>query len=61
MNDIHVLHLIDGLTFGGAETLLRDLATGLEKRGYRITVGYSTPGPFVQELIDKGLTLRRCV
>jgi glycosyltransferase involved in cell wall biosynthesis len=58
MNDIHVLHLIDGLTFGGAETLLRDLAAGLEKRGYRITVGYSTPGPFVQELIDKGLTLK---
>jgi len=58
MNDIHVLHLIDGLTFGGAETLLRDLAAGLEKRGYRITVGYSTPGPFVQELADKGLTLK---
>jgi glycosyltransferase involved in cell wall biosynthesis len=58
MNDIHVLHLIDGLTFGGAETLLRDLAVGLEKRGYRITVGYSTPGPFVQELAEKGLTLK---
>ena len=55
----HVLHLIDGLTFGGAETLLRDLASGLEKRGYRVTVGYSTPGPFVQELADKGLTLKR--
>lgn len=57
--DIHVLHLIDGLTFGGAETLLRDLAHGLETRGYRVTVGYSTPGPFVQELEKKGLTLRR--
>lgn len=55
---IHVLHLIDGLTFGGAETLLRDLASGLEKRGYRITVGYSTPGPFVEELENKGLTLK---
>lgn len=59
MTDVHVLHLIDGLTFGGAETLLRDLASGLERRGYRITVGYSTPGPFVQELADKGLTLKR--
>ena len=59
MNEIHVLHLIDGLTFGGAETLLRDLAAGQEKRGYRVTVGYSTPGPFVQELQNKGLKLKR--
>lgn len=59
MNKIHVLHLIDGLTFGGAETLLRDLAVRLEQRGYRITVGYSTPGPFVQVLLDMGLTLKR--
>lgn len=57
MKQVHVLHLIDGLTFGGAETLLRDLAVGLEKRGYRITVGYSTPGPFVEELADRGLNL----
>ena len=58
MNTTHVLHFIDGLTFGGAETLLRDLASGLEKRGYRITIGYSTPGPFVEELANKGLTLK---
>lgn len=58
MHNPHVFHLIDGLTFGGAETLLRDLAAGLETRGYRVTVGYSTPGPFVQELADKGLTLK---
>lgn len=51
--------MIDGLTFGGAETLLRDLASGLEDRGYRITVGYSTPGPFVQELANKNLKLIR--
>lgn len=59
MDKIHVFHMIDGLTFGGAETLLRDLAAGLETRGYRITVGYSTPGPFVQELANKGLRLVR--
>lgn len=59
MDKIHVFHMIDGLTFGGAETLLRDLAAGLETRGYRITVGYSTTGPFVQELQDKGLRLIR--
>lgn len=56
---IHVFHLIDGLTFGGAETLLRDLASGLENLGYRVTVGYSTPGPFVQVLEKEGLHLVR--
>ncbi len=59
MEKIHIFHMIDGLTFGGAETLLRDLASGLEDRGYRITVGYSTPGPFVQELANKNLKLIR--
>lgn len=57
MEKMHIFHMIDGLTFGGAETLLRDLASGLEGRGYRITVGYSTPGPFVQELVNKNLKL----
>jgi len=59
MDKPHIFHMIDGLTFGGAETLLRDLAAGLEMRGYRITVGYSTPGPFVSELEKKGLRLVR--
>lgn len=59
MDKLHVFHMIDGLTFGGAETLLRDLAAGLEMRGYQITVGYSTPGPFVSELEKKGLRLVR--
>lgn len=58
MKKIHVFHLIDGLTFGGAETLLRDLAAGLEKRGYEITVAYSTHGAFVQELENKGIKLK---
>lgn len=57
MDEIRVFHMIDGLTFGGAETLLRDLAAGLETHGYQITVGYSTPGPFVSELKNKGLNL----
>jgi glycosyltransferase involved in cell wall biosynthesis len=57
MKQIHIFHLIDGLTFGGAETLLRDLAAGLEQRGYRITVAYSTHGAFVEELEKKGLRL----
>ena len=38
MKPVHVLHLIDGLNVGGAEVLLRDLATGLVARGYRVSV-----------------------
>jgi len=57
MTGAHVLHLIDGLNIGGAEVLLRDLTSGLLRRGYRVSVGYSTPGPLVRELEDLGINL----
>jgi glycosyltransferase involved in cell wall biosynthesis len=56
---IHILHLIDGLNVGGAEVLLRDLTAGLTERGYRVSVGYSTPGPLVEALTANGLKLTR--
>ncbi|NQU29506.1 MAG: glycosyltransferase [Anaerolineae bacterium] len=59
MTGTHVLHLIDGLNIGGAEVLLRDLTIGLMKRGYRVSVGYSTPGPLVQEVEALGIKLTR--
>lgn len=59
MTAVHVLHLIDGLNVGGAEVLLRDLAVGLVTRGYRVSVGYSTPGPLVDDLTAQGLKLTR--
>jgi glycosyltransferase involved in cell wall biosynthesis len=59
MKSVHILHLIDGLNVGGAEVLLRDLAEGLAMRGYRVSIGYSTPGPLAKELAATGLHLTR--
>jgi glycosyltransferase involved in cell wall biosynthesis len=59
MTPVHVLHLIDGLNMGGAEVLLRDLTGGLVQRGYHVSVGYSTPGPLVDELAANNLRLTR--
>lgn len=55
----HVLQLIDSLNIGGAEILLRDLSVGLAQRGFRVSVGYSTPGPLARDLKDLGLTVTR--
>jgi glycosyltransferase involved in cell wall biosynthesis len=59
MKPVHILHLIDGLNVGGAEVLLRDLTEGLAIRGYRVSIGYSTPGPLADELAATGLHLTR--
>jgi glycosyltransferase involved in cell wall biosynthesis len=52
---IRILQLIDGLNIGGAEVLLRDLCTGLQERGFEVGVGYSTPGPIIQDLQAIGI------
>lgn len=52
---IHVLHLIDGLNVGGAEMLLCDLTSGLSEHGFRISVGYCTPGPLVKYFTDRNI------
>ena len=59
MTAAHVLQLIDGLKIGGAEILLRELSVGLVDRGFRVSIGYSSPGPLVQELTSLGLPLTR--
>jgi len=59
MTSAHVLQLIDGLKIGGAEILLRELSMGLIRRGYRVSIGYSSSGPLVQELTALGLPLTR--
>jgi glycosyltransferase involved in cell wall biosynthesis len=46
---ISVMYFIDSMNFGGAEMLLLNLASALKKRGYRVSVRYSTPGPLVKE------------
>jgi glycosyltransferase involved in cell wall biosynthesis len=56
MTRIHVLQLIDGLKIGGAEVLLRDLTAGLQNDPrFRVSVGYSTPGPLVEEVEALGV------
>jgi len=53
---IRVLQLIDGLNIGGAEVLLKDLSAGLLKHGFDVGVGYSTPGPILNDLQSIGIT-----
>ncbi len=53
MQSVHILHLIDGLNIGGAEMLLCDLSDGLQNYGFKVSVGYSTPGPLVKVISDK--------
>jgi len=46
---IRVLHLIDSLRYGGAETLLFELTSRLEAHGFRPSVFYCEPGPLVED------------
>ena len=59
MAGAHVLQLIDSLNIGGAEILLRDLSLGLVQRGFRVSIGYSTPGPLARDLQELGLPVTR--
>lgn len=59
MSQVHVLQIIDGLNVGGAEMLLRELAPGLQQRGYRVSVAYSTQGPLAADLRAMGLAVTR--
>jgi len=59
MAGVHVLQLIDGLNIGGAEMLLRELSVGLRRHGFRVTIGYSTPGPLAGDLTSLGFPLTR--
>jgi glycosyltransferase involved in cell wall biosynthesis len=59
MSTIHVLQLIDGLNIGGAETLLLELSSGLVRRGFRLSIGYSTHGPFAGVLKSRGFNITR--
>lgn len=58
MNEpIHVMQLIDGMEVGGAEIMLRDATRGLLKRGYRVSIGYCTPGSLIKEFEEMGVSL----
>jgi glycosyltransferase involved in cell wall biosynthesis len=53
------MQIIDGLNFGGAEVLLRDLTRGLLARGYKVSARYSTPGPIAEEINKMGVPVKR--
>ena len=57
MNSPHILHLIDSLNVGGTEGKLFDLIAGLLTRGYKISVGYCTPGPWAGKLKELGVNI----
>jgi glycosyltransferase involved in cell wall biosynthesis len=57
MQPVHVMHIIDGLRVGGAETLLCNLVRGLPRERFRITVGYCTPGPLIKDLQAQNVSL----
>ncbi len=54
---IHVMQLIDGMEVGGAEIMLRDSTRGLLARGYKISIGYCTPGSLIKEFEEMGVPL----
>ncbi len=52
-----VLQIIDGLNVGGAETLLIDLARGLQNADYDVVVAYSTHGALESHLRELNIPL----
>ncbi|MBP7690445.1 MAG: glycosyltransferase [Anaerolineales bacterium] len=57
---VHVLHVIDSLTLGGAEVQVSQLVRGLQQHGhFRVSLCYSTPGPLEAELTAAGVPLTR--
>jgi glycosyltransferase involved in cell wall biosynthesis len=60
MEPIRVLQLIDGLNVGGAEVLLRDLTRGLLDDGrFQVSIGYSSPGPLLDQIVALGVPVTR--
>lgn len=56
---MRVLHLIDSLRYGGAETLLFELTSRLDAYGFRPSVFYCEPGPLVDEFKRKKIPVTR--
>lgn len=61
-----VLHVVAPAPFGGLETVLRTLASGLDRRGHEMHVAAvvtpgSTPHPFIETLRDDGTRVHELV
>jgi glycosyltransferase involved in cell wall biosynthesis len=55
----HIMHVIDGLEYGGTETVLLDLLSIVMASGFRVTVCYMQPGPLVDRYSALGIPLIR--
>lgn len=53
-NKLSILYLITKSNFGGAQRYVFDLATKLQKEGYRITVGFGGEGTLAKKLSVEG-------
>lgn len=56
---VHVLQIIDSMSLGGAEVLLRDLSSSLIASDYRVSVCYNTQGPIAKEIEAMGVPITR--
>jgi glycosyltransferase involved in cell wall biosynthesis len=56
---VKILHVIDSLKFGGAETLLLSIVRAHQRQGHALSVAYFTPGPLADDLQGLGAPLYR--
>lgn len=56
---IRVMQIIDSMSFGGAEVLLRDLTRSLLAHEYSVNVCYNTEGPIAKEVEAMGIPIVR--
>ena len=55
--NMHILILIDTLSFGGAEKQAVNDANALSRKGLSVSVAYFTTGSLVEELLPKIITI----
>lgn len=55
----HVMQIIDSMSLGGAEVLLRDLTHVLLSSEHRVSVCYNTDGPIAKEIEAMGVPITR--
>ena len=55
----HVMQIIDSMSLGGAEVLLRDLTKALLVNDYRVSVFYNTEGPIAKDISALGVPIER--
>ncbi len=54
-----LVHVISSLEMGGAQAVLYDLVTHLQKKGYEQTILYMHDGPYRQRFQNAGISIKR--